>query len=279
MGRGSETCSDCTEDACPLGTVCGDSEQPEHPATVATFMLDKYEVTVGRFRAFLDAYDGTPPPAGSGAHPLIAGSGWQEAWNRDTGRGAPPSSFQDLREAMRVCAASIELTTWTYSPGENETYAVDCLSWYLAFAFCIWDGGRLPTEAEWEYAAAGGDENRYYPWGNELPDPPPANCVGNGGTPFLAVGSAPAGNGRWGHADLAGSMYEWVFDQLTDTWYAETAEGCDNCANVLVGTTAGSRGLRGGTYQSPPSFLNVARRGGRSPEMGYGLGVRCARDL
>jgi formylglycine-generating enzyme required for sulfatase activity len=211
---------------------------------------------------------------GSGAHPLIAGSGWQEAWSS---AGALPGSFNELLEAMRECS-SFELSTWTFSPGENETYAVDCLSWYLALAFCIWDGGRLPTEAEWEYAAAGGDENRFYPWGNDLPDPPPANCRENHSTAFLAVGSEPAGNGRWGHADLAGNIWEWVLDQYAGTWYTDTAAGCDNCANVSDGSF-GSRVLRGGTWEDRVVFLRAARRSALSPDAGYGLGVRCARDL
>ncbi len=53
------------------------------------------------------------------------------------------------------------------APGTNETYAINCMTWYEAFAFWVWAGGRLPIEAEWEYAAAGGDENRLYPWGQQ----------------------------------------------------------------------------------------------------------------
>ena len=68
-------------DACPGGMVCGASDQPEHDATVASFALDTFEITIGRFRAFLDQSKGTPPADGAGAHPLIKGSGWQTAWN------------------------------------------------------------------------------------------------------------------------------------------------------------------------------------------------------
>jgi hypothetical protein len=59
------------------------NELPEHPATVDGFELDTFEVTVGRFRKFVEAYDGTPPAAGTGAHPKIAGSGWRTEWDQE----------------------------------------------------------------------------------------------------------------------------------------------------------------------------------------------------
>jgi formylglycine-generating enzyme required for sulfatase activity len=71
----------------------------------------------------------------------------------------------------------------------NDQYPMNCVNWYEAFAFCIWDGGRLPTEAEWEYAAAGGDENRIYPWGNDVAEPLPASYAATGNSPRIAVGS------------------------------------------------------------------------------------------
>ena len=52
------------------------------------------------------------------------------------------------------------------APGANESLPINCITWYEAFAFCAWDGGFLPTEAEWNYAAAGGSEQRAYPWSN-----------------------------------------------------------------------------------------------------------------
>ena len=90
------------------------------------------------------------------------------------------------------------------------------MDWFQAYAFCIWDGAFLPTEAEWNYAAAGGPEQREYPWGATPPSPSLAfyYCE-TGGTPSCSsqpVGSHPGGDGRYGQADLAGSVWEWNLD-------------------------------------------------------------------
>ena len=87
---------------------------------------------------------------------------------------------------------------------------MNCIDWYTAYAFCIWDGGRLASEAEWNFAAAGGSEQRYYPWGDASLDPTLASygCtegVWDGGSTcplsFLpAVGSHTAGDGPSGTA-------------------------------------------------------------------------------
>ncbi len=142
-----------------------------HPATVSTFRLDKYEVTVGRFRKFVQAWDGGWRPAGgAGRHTYLAGgkdlvdssapgsyeTGWNPAWNAQL---AGDEANWDLNLA---CDASEY--TWTPSPGANERHPVNCVTWYEAYAFCAWDGGFLPSEAEWNYASAGGSEQRVYPW-------------------------------------------------------------------------------------------------------------------
>src|ERR1700730_5736435 len=62
-----------------------------------------------------------------------------------------------------------EFDTWTASAGSHENLPINCVNWYEAYSFCIWDGGFLPSEAEWEYAAAGGARQRTYPWGPTAP--------------------------------------------------------------------------------------------------------------
>lgn len=272
MGRGTETCDGCTN-GCPSGKTCYSNEQPEHVVTVSSFALDKYEVTVGRFRAFVKAGGGTqksPPAIGDGAHPRIAGTGWSSDWNIHL-----PADHDALIAAVR--GKKFDEYTWTDTVGQSETYPMNCVNWYQAFAFCIWDGGRLPTEAEWEYAVAGGDENRLYPWGNDVTEPVPANYNGRPlNSPFFAVGSYPTGNGRWGHADLAGSVSEWVFDGMDSDWYTTTRDSCRDCANTTDGLR---RVMRGEGFGAAAVALRATARYGREPTVHYeGYGFRCARD-
>ena len=268
MGRGTEDCDSCV-DGCPSEILCIADERPEHTATVSRFALDKYEVTVGRFRAFVEAGAGTqesPPAAGDGAHPAIEDSGWDSAWNPEL-----PADRAGLVDVV-TCAPN---RTWTDDVGDNEQYPMNCVSWYEAFAFCIWDGGRLPTEAEWEYAAAGGDENRSYPWGDDETEPLPANYVDTDNSPLVAVGSHLDGNGRWGHADLAGSLWEWVLDWYADNYYWTTESGCRDCANL---TAAIYRVTRSGHWGSGADRLRAVYRSTYAPTTRYhNTGWRCSR--
>jgi formylglycine-generating enzyme required for sulfatase activity len=269
MGR-SETGTDAY-----LGVA---SEQPEHTVTVSSFTLDKYEVTVGRFRGFVDAYPLSRPAVEAGAHPRIAGTGWQSAW--DVNLPADKSALS----AFLKCDATYQ--TWTDSAGSNENLPINCLTWYEAFAFCAWDEGRLPTEAEWEYVAAGGNDNGLYPWGGAAPDATLAvfNCCGDGtcGTTdctfadILAAGATLAGDAqRFGHADLAGSMFEWVFDWHDAGWYANPAATGTDVANL---TATSSRVIRGGSFKSPAQALRAAFRGLSDPRARTEeQGLRCAR--
>jgi formylglycine-generating enzyme required for sulfatase activity len=163
--------------------------------------------------------------------------------------------------------------------GGNEPLPINCATWYEAFAFCIWDGGRLPTEAEWNYAAAGGNEQRVYPWGGDAPTDDHAvfQCYGDskGGCAFddiLPVGAKLAGNGKWGHADLAGSMWEWARDRYA----ASYDKPCQDCAHLSSGT---DRVLRGGDFHDVDDKLFASNRYHDNPadRVVYN-GFRCARS-
>lgn len=248
------------------------------PATVSDFRLDKYEVTVGRFRRFLElsgrATQVNPPVTGSGAHARIPDSGWRETWNSRL-----PATLANWRTVMQCTP----LATWNNSPGTLENRPINCVSFYVAMAFCIWDGGYLPTEAEWNYAAAGGNQHRIYPWS----DPPTAadvgiprasyDCLGDTITgcslnDLVPVGSKPAGNGRWGHADLAGNVHEWMLDSD-----GNLPVPCVDCAHFR--DTAG-RVSRGGQYNNSIDFARLfSRTYSLDTQNSDPYGFRCARPV
>jgi len=231
------------------------------PATVSDFRLDKYLVTVGRFRTFVNAGMGTQltaPPQGAGAHVKIAGSGWDVDW--DTSLAVNTAA---LMEAVK-CDPSNQ--TWTDVPAGNEHRPLNCVMWYEAMAFCAWDGGYLPTNAEWNYAAAGGDEQRAYPWSSPASsisldrsqatydctiDEAPACMFG-----LTAVGTRPAGDGRWGQSDLVGNVFEWMLD-----WNTPYETPCTDCAALTSPYADGStRQFRGGSFNSAVHYLRIGER-------------------
>lgn len=262
--------------------IAGDglSGNTSFPATISSFRLDKYEVTVGRFREFVKAGMGTranPPVTKAGEHPNIGGSGWDVSWNIEL--------TADKVALMAGVKCNPTFATWTDMPGGNENRPINCVTWFEAMAFCAWDGGYLPTEAEWNYAAAGGGEQRAFPWsspaGSLALDNSRAsyfdgtNCVGDGTpdctiTDLVMVGTKPAGDGRWGQSELGGNVLEWVLD-----WTAPYASSCQDCANLATGT---SREIRGGMFSAQPFTLRTGSRSGSPPSSrNYTTGIRCAR--
>ncbi len=285
-GRDEDCCS--TAEPIPGGPffrshdIAGDGMYPSksYPATVSSFRLDTYEVTVGRFRQFVAAGLGTQqnPPAPDASARTLNGTnqgGWNPAWNGSLA----------IDTAALVAAVKCEATyqTWTDSPGANENRPMVCITWYEAMAFCAWDGGFLPTEAESMYAASGGSLQRAYPWSSPAGSVtidctltnyggtswPTTACVGAGAN---NVGStSPAGDGVWGQADLGGNVWEWALDG----YVSPLPMPCNDCANLF---TASSRVIRGGSFAYHASLLRAANHYGSIPTARVGdVGVRCAR--
>jgi formylglycine-generating enzyme required for sulfatase activity len=166
--------------------------------------------------------------------------------------------------------------TWTDAVGGNENKPMNCINWYEAFAFCAWDGGRLPTEAEWNYAAAGGDEQRQYPWSN----PPSSTTIDStfavyNGAPIATVGAKSSkGDGKWGQADLAGGVGEWNLDWLVMPYLVSP---CDECAVLSQGSAVSRVTRNGGWFNAASGLLTSARYGKAPAARGSLVGARCAR--
>ncbi len=247
----------------------------DYPATVSPFRLDVFEVTVGRFRAFVDAYPGSRPKEGDGAHPVIDGSGWKASWDFFL---LPTAG--DLRKALD-CMRNEGDASWTAEPAGREDAAIACMTWQEAFAFCAWDGGRLPTLAEWDFAARGGDEQRRFPWGEEDPTPELSLVEWSEGLAFTPVGSVPKGAGRWGQLDFGGSRFEFMLDDISES--AEhphlLPDPCVDCAE-LDPALEDIRVMRDASFVTKPdniwyldSVTPVLPDWRQTP-----IGFRCARD-
>ncbi|MBS2012674.1 MAG: SUMF1/EgtB/PvdO family nonheme iron enzyme [Deltaproteobacteria bacterium] len=278
------------ESCCTIANVPGGTfnrlNDAAFPATVSDFRLDKYEVTVGRFRAFVNAGKGTKksaPAVGSGAHPKIPGTGWKAEYTAMLTDDTP-----SLADAVK-CDPTL-YNEYSDTPGVNDTLPMNCVTWAEAYAFCIWDGGRLPTETEWNYAAAGGGEQRAFPWGGTAMDATrgawgcqSGDSIAEPGAPacklsdYTAVGTHPAGAGRWGHMDMAGGVWERVLDSYADPFRTTPCNDCAETATVPEGTV-----IRGGSLNWAASYLRTFDRSMVNSEpyetRTNTVGFRCARD-
>jgi formylglycine-generating enzyme len=313
-GQASDERASGAQDCCEAKSVPGGTynryNHSQYPATVSSFIMDVFEVTAGRFRAWVDETKGdlrsSAPAPGAGAHPKIPNSGWRPEWNTllpatrlavDKMLG-PTADLEGCQVGGNLDDFGA-LTWWTetldrkvkgHNGGktrtleENTQAALDqkplnCVPWYVLFAFCVWDGGRLPTDAEWGFAASGGSEQRPFPWaipfatnqlvninGDDRLSLEPTFAAGSklvtaalfdGGQNSLVqykftwggkeagkfdnalhiapAGRRPQGNGKWGHADLAGGVYEWTLDRGP-----AQPKPCTDCADVAWPSPAGA---------------------------------------
>lgn len=269
-GSFGRSCDHSCQAVCP-GVETG------FPAHLTAFSLDAFEVTVGRFRGFVAHYPSSKPTDGLGKNPNNPDDpGWYHDWT-----ALLPATADDLRSAISSADDCVGGVPTYDGSGANDELPMNCVTWYEAHAFCIWDGGRLPTETEWNYAAAGGAEERYYPWSNpatsETIDSTYAvyQSTVDPATAPAPVGSRPLGHGRWGQYDLAGNVSEWMWDGLQGCY--DTPDACDDCGTTL---SFDDKAQRGGSFLHYEEGVAVAAQDGWGGGDRFAFaGFRCARNF
>jgi formylglycine-generating enzyme required for sulfatase activity len=207
-------------------------ESPEHKVCLSQgFWIDQYEVSNHDFQEFVEA-------GGYQDSQYWSTVGWQ--WLKDSGRKRPtePTAFGNFGEANQPRIG---------------------ITWYEAEAYAAWRGGRLPTEAEWEYAACGSDGRRY-PWGNTLRTGM-ANVDKARGWIIAPVGSFESDRSWVGAFDMGGNVREWVQDWYSEKYYLE------RIINDPLGADSGEAKVRkGGNYAEGSLLARCAFRGNEEPD-------------
>ena len=158
-----------------------------------------------------------------------------------------------------------------------EEHPINCISWHSAQRFAFWQGGRLPTEAEWEYAARDGGQTISYPWGEVAPSCErvvmSAEGMGCGEKESWPVCSKSQGNTSAGLCDMAGNLWEWVKDNYCGYKKTPKEGQAATCGSI-------HRVYRGGSWYDSARFLRVSNRAhGQRADRYDNLGFRVVRSI
>ncbi len=224
-------------------------ERPQHEVTLDAFWIDRTEVTNRQFQLFAQATGYKTDAEKKGSSTFYDGSSWKETpgvnWKQPKGIGS------DLSERWE--------------------FPVVHVSWSDAKTYCEWAKRSLPTEAQWEKAARGGD-TRLYSWGNAAPDATLLNFNMNI-KDAVEVGKYPKGASPYGAFDMAGNVWEWVAD-----WYADNFYSLSSASNPTGPDSGQKRVMRGGSWYYDAKGIRSTNRVGYPPSTtNIDDGFRCSR--